>query len=152
MAGAEELLDGSVIRLAKVAEDFPQDSARPLPKHFAPTSDERAQAAATGVLKISVWDSARTTVPQARQIRRAGGETVAFDLDVAKVRSIEIPDSNPPRTLRIFRDEIEPELSHMPGADGHCGLQGLGDESCAKPRDRKHLRSKLCDIAIRLPE
>jgi len=85
-------------------------------------------------------------------MRRADGEIAAFELDVARICSIEIPESNPARTLRVVRDPVEPELSEMPGANGHCGIEGLGKKICPVRADRKDLRSKLCDIALRLPD
>jgi hypothetical protein len=149
---AEELRTGSVIRLAKVGDDFPSDSHHPRPGHFVPSTPEREIEDRTGILLISVFDRSRTTVAQARQIRRAEGEFAAFELDVIKICSIEIPESNPLRSLRVVRDPIEPELAAMPGANGHCGIEGLGKKPCPVKSNRKKLRSKLCDIAVRLPD
>ena len=75
-----------------------------------------------------------------------------FELDVGEIRSIEIPRTNPTRTLRVVEDPIEPELADESGANGHCGIEGLGKERCPVSLDRKNLRSKLCDIAVRLPD
>jgi len=51
---AEELRTGSVIRLAKVSDDFPPDSQRPRPEHFEPSTPEREIEERTGALLRSV--------------------------------------------------------------------------------------------------
>lgn len=165
---ADELGEGTVFRLAKVTDEFRRDSSKPLAEHFRPTPDDRKIAAATGKpVRLSVFDLVRTTVRQAREMRRTGGETISFGLRVEEVRSIQIPGTS--RSLRVIRDpfgEIElpdsPELeqlradlakmAEMPGADGHCGIEGVGDDICQNTRDRKNLRAMLLRKSFRIAE
>ncbi|MGH9322442.1 MAG: hypothetical protein ACRD3V_21475 [Vicinamibacteria bacterium] len=151
MSNAEELLDGAVIRLAKVKDTFPADSIKPLEIHFDPSSDEKSLAEATGKpLRISEWDHSRTSVSEAQAIVGLGVERIAFALRVAEVRSIRIPGTT--NHLRIVRDPIDPPLAHMPGANGHCGLEGLGKELCPQKDAFRFLRSKLKDLASRITD
>lgn len=168
MSDADELVDGTVLSLARVTDQFPKDSPKPLADLFRPTSTEKAIAQATGspILR-SVFDRERTTVAQARSIRRTESDTVPFGLPVDGIRSVAIPGTT--RNLRVLRDLFDqivlPEnpsldplrseletVAAMPGADGHCGIEGLGDDICARSRDRKNLRAALRHIAFRIAD
>jgi len=100
-------------------------------------------------------------------MRRAGGDTVPFGLVVEEIRSIPIPSAS--RNLRVVSDPFdkielpnEPEFTQLradlaemaerPGAQGHCGIEGLGDDVCTGKVDRKNLWAILRKISFRLPD
>lgn len=165
---SDELVEGTVFRLARVTDQFPKNSPKPLAELFRPSTDERRIAEATRAsIRLSVFNAARTTIGQARNMRRADGETVPFALLVEKIREFEIPGAS--RNLRVIPDPFaeiklpnQPDLARlqsdlarmalMPGAAGHCGIEGLGDDLCIDKRDRRNLRAMLRKIAFRLPD
>jgi hypothetical protein len=75
----EELRDGVVFRLATVKQDFPPDSPSLRFWHFELSQKDRDHAARTGKPpRLSVFDTVRTTVAQARAIRGVEKEAAAF--------------------------------------------------------------------------
>lgn len=142
----EQLWSGQILRMAKVSESFPPGSPKPLPAHFAPSSTEREKAdqAQTPVM-ISVWDRDRTTERQARQIGPQHGEYVGFWLDVESVSAVRVPAQECEMT--VVRDPLGPPQVHQPGADGHCGLTGLGRAENGNKNARYQLKFRLAELA-----
>ena len=144
----EELLDGVVSRLATVKHDFPPDSSRLRFWHFELSQNDRLQAEKTGnPPRLSVFDTERTTVAQALAIRGVEQESVAFGLRVPEIRAVRAAGLDP---LRVVRDPLEPPLSEMPGADGHCGIEGLTRRSGDPKALVRELRVKLADLSFPL--
>ncbi|HSS77474.1 MAG TPA: hypothetical protein VLV54_12105 [Thermoanaerobaculia bacterium] len=142
----EELQDGVVFRLATVKHDFPPDSSRLRFWHFELSQNDRSHAEKTGnPPRLSVFDSERTTVAQALAIRGVDQESVAFGLRVPEIRVIRVASLDP---LRVVRDPLETPLAEMPGAGGHCGIEGLA----RRPGDPKalvrELRVRLSDLSF----
>lgn len=145
MPGREEVLSGSVFRLAPVKGSFPANSRKPRPDHFRPSTKEKEVARQRGEpTLLSAFDVSRTTVAEAQDLRTSSGPTVAFRLNVPDVRRLPRPDGR--GYLRVLRDPL-PELAGRPGADGHCGIEGLARPSGAQKAAYKALRSRLCDLA-----
>ncbi len=144
----EEVETGVVFRLVKISGEFPAAATTPSPAHFNPSTRDVEHAKASGKpVLLSVWDRDRTTFLQSCNIY---GQTdcVAFKLDVEKIREIRDPQREHP--LRVFRDPLDPPASQMPGALGHCGLEGivrLAGESRAAYRN---LRRQLLKMAVRM--
>lgn len=150
MAGwdLEELESGAVLRLARVGDDFPADASTPLRKHFDLSSDDKRAAASGQPVLLSVWDLNRTTVGQAKAFRPDGGESVAFRLEVPRLRAIGVADGS--RHLRVFRAPLSSPDVGKPGADGHCGIHGLERPSGEEKKIVKELQVRLTEIAVRL--
>lgn len=105
---------------------FPEDSGRPLPLAFRPSSADEQEGQQRGELvQLSVWDAHRTTPEQATSIReRERGGPVAPSktvcLRVGRVRELSEPSV---LGLDVVR---APLVLSVEGADGHCGITGLG--------------------------
>jgi hypothetical protein len=142
---AAELLDGVVFRLVKATPQFPRASKKPLPAHFAFSSEEERLGHETGQWLLSVWDRALTLPAQARTFMETVADRLAFGLAVPMVRAIKVVDAKP---LRVIRDPLPPAIVGS-GRDGHCGIEGLHGED---KLTRKRLWSELADLAFALPE
>jgi hypothetical protein len=145
----EEILEGVVFRLANVTNDFPQDASKPLPSHFEPSTADKERSLALGhPVLLSVFDRSRTTVAEAEALRTTKKATAAFGLEVARVRELGVPER--PRAFRVLRDPLEAPQSEAPGADGHCGIEGLHRPTGESRRLYRALRSQVADLAFRL--
>jgi hypothetical protein len=138
-APEDELTSGIVFRLPKVTEQFPRDSKKPFPTHFAFSSEERRVGEAEGKWLVSVWDRARTTPAQARAIMRTSAERIAFGMRIPDIRAIEVNGCG----LTVVRDPLPPEYDGI-GRNGHCGIAGL---RCGNSADQKQLRFLLSEVA-----
>lgn len=92
------------------------------------------------------FDGSRTTVQQAEIIRGIAAESAAFGLRVETIRSIRVPGLRP---LRVLRDPLDPPLSELPGANGHCGIDGLHRAPGEEKRLYRELRVRLADESFR---
>lgn len=144
----EALQDGVVFRLATVKNDFPPDSPRLRFWHFELSQNDRSHAERTGKPPLlSVFDTERTTVVQARAIRGVEKETVAFGLHVSEIKAVRVAGRDP---LRVVREPLDPPLAEMPGADGHCGIEGLAREAGEPKALVRELRVRLADLSFPL--
>jgi hypothetical protein len=151
MGREDELSSGKVLRLCPTGESFPPSSRKASPAHFEPSSEEKAIAENSDrSVLVSVFDLSRTTVSQARGFHRRGAMTLPFWLCVEEIRKIIVPGRS--ESLRVLRDPLEPPLRERPGADGHCGILGLGRVKGEPSANRKVARSKLADMAQFLEE
>lgn len=148
MSGREEMLRGSVFRLAPLKKDvFPPGFARPLGEHFRPSEREKELGRLNNEPPlVSVWDTARTSVAQAQAMRASATQTIAFKLDVETLRHLSLPDGT--GHLRVLRDPVEPDLEDQPGSDGHCGIVGLGRPAGLPRAVYKSIRSRVADLAV----
>ncbi|MFL6194974.1 MAG: hypothetical protein ACJ75H_12435, partial [Thermoanaerobaculia bacterium] len=106
-----------------------------------------AHAARTGQPpRLSVFDAGRTLVEEAQAIRGVEDESQAFGLLVTEVRALRVADLPP---LRVVRDPLEPPLAEMPGADGHCGIEGLARPPGEPKSLYRELRVRLADLSFR---
>ncbi|HKH44801.1 MAG TPA: hypothetical protein VKM72_09070 [Thermoanaerobaculia bacterium] len=95
---------------------------------------------------MSVFDGSCTTIQQAEAIRGVAAESAAFGLRVETIRCIRVPGL---RSLRVLRDPLDPPLSGLPGADGHCGIEGLHRGAGEEKRLYRELRVRLADESFR---
>jgi len=149
------LIEGQVFRLAKLGGGhFKQGAKKPHPAFFKPSSDDEREAKEKGTsVRLTVWDCERTSIEQCRAIRKfnAAIETVAIALLVDSVNSIGIPEQS--HSLRVVRDPLDdPAVAAMPGAKGHCGIEGLGKDTNLCSNERKVVRDKLVEKAFLLDE
>lgn len=146
----EELLDGVVFRLASIKHDFPPDSPALRFWHFELSENDRSQAERLGEPpRLSVFDSHLTSVAQARDIRGVAGESAAYGLRVSEAREVHVPGLAP---LRIVRDPLDPPLAQMPGAEGHCGIEGLARHPGQPKALYRELRVRLADLSFRFTD
>ncbi len=139
----EELDKGVVLRVPKML----RSEAHRVPNysHFRPSSGDKKESKEKGIpVRISVWDSERTTPTEAIGFRIQDPEDlIVVGLDVESVTAISIPSSD--RFLAIVRDPLLSDA--RPGADGHCGLQGLGKDLCPDIDHREMLQVALARMA-----
>jgi hypothetical protein len=146
----EELLDGVVFRLAAIKHDFPPDSSTLRFWHFELSENDKNHAESVGQLpRLSVFDSERTRVAEARAIWGVEKEPVAFGLRIPEIRAVHVPGLEP---LRVVRDPLEPPLAEMPGADGHCGIEGLARRPGEPKALYRELRVRLADLSFRFSD
>lgn len=146
----EELLDGVVFRLATIKHDFPPDSPSLRFWHFDLSENDKAHAVATGQPpRLSVFDSGRTMAAQAQAIWGVEKESAAFGLQVQEVRAVHVPGLAP---LKVVRDPLDPPLAEMPGADGHCGIEGLARGPGEPKALYRELRVRLADLSFRFTD
>lgn len=144
----EELTTGVVFRLATIKHNFPPESEKLHVLHLELSENDKRQAAERGgPALLSVFDATRTTTSQAETIRGIPDESLAFGLRVPEVRSLEILGMRQP--LRIVRDPLEPPLADLPGAEGHCGVEGLERLPGEDRRVYRELRVRLADLSFR---
>lgn len=144
----EELTTGVVFRLATIKHTFPPDSERLHVVHLELSENDKRQAVERGTPPLlSVFDAVRTTISQAEVIRGVAMESLAFGLRVQEIRSLHVPEMSGP--LRVLRDLLDPPLVDLPGADGHCGIEGLDRKHGENRTIYKELRVRLADISFR---
>lgn len=125
-----------VFRLAEVGKGyFPDPSKLPLPDFFAPSTEDRAEAAARHRrVALSVWNREITAVAQARRIRWGEAadahETRTFLLEAAAVREVGRALALPLDAVRDPHDDAV----EGPGASGHCAILGLDSAEQAGPK------------------
>ena len=66
-----------------------------------------------------------------------------------EIRTVQIPGLD---TLRVVRDPLEPPLAEMPGADGHCGIEGLARRPGEPKALYRELRVRLADLSFRFTD
>lgn len=144
----EELTTGVVFRLATIKHTFPPDSEKLHVVHLELSENDKSQAVERGTPPLlSVFEADRTTVSQAEVIRGVPKESLAFGWRVPEIRSLDVPGVS--RQLRILRDPLDPPLADLPGADGHCGIEGLDRKPGEDRTIYKELRVRLADISFR---
>lgn len=144
----EELEQGTIFRLATLKDTFPPDSEKLQVSHFELSENDKRHAEETGSPPLlSVFDGARTKVAQAVAIRGVQAEAAAFGLRVEDIREIQVVGLE--RRLRVRRDPLAPPLSDMPGADGHCGIEGLDRRPFEEKWLYRELRVHLADKSFR---
>lgn len=140
----------TVFRLAKVSSDG-QEALKASPAMFTLSTRDRE----TPLQGLSVWVNSLTTADQARSLMQGTGSAyrLVLHLNVDDVRAIR-PDPSAPEALYldvvwdhlvIDRDgESVPCME--PGAEGHSGITGLGDQAQPSGLYRRSLRSQLTDL------
>jgi len=145
----KELQDGVVFRLAALKQDFPPDSPTLRFWHFELSQNDKAHAARTGQPpRLSVFDAERTTPVQAQAIWGMERDSTAFGLRVREIRALHVAGLAPPR---VVRDPLAPPLGEIPGADGHCGIEGLARRPGEPKALYRELRVRLADLSFRFP-
>ena len=142
-----ELRDGVVFRLAALKQDFPPDSPTLRFWHFELSQNDKAHAVRTGQPpRLSVFDAERTTPEQAKAIWGMERGSTAFGLLVREIRAFHVAGL---ARLRVVRDPLAPPLGEMPGADGHCGIEGLARRPGEPKALYRELRVRLADLSFR---
>lgn len=137
-----DLEHGIVFRLATIKESFPPNSLKLNVGHFELSERDKERTPPL----LSVFEGAKTTVEQATVIRGAAGESASFGLRVEEVLAIEVQGL--PR-LRVLYDPLEPPKCDLPGADGHCGIEGLYRPPSQPRKLYRELRVRLADKSFR---
>ncbi len=111
--------------------NFVPDGQRyPNGEAFAPSDVDKADAKKRGIpIRVSVWDRDMTTPLQAKSIWGINKPAIAFALRVSDV--IQLRTDRGWSRLSIVSDPLED--SDIPGAEGHCGFEGL-DRMKGEPR------------------
>jgi hypothetical protein len=144
----EELERGIVFRLATLKETFPPDSPRLHVSHFDLSENDKTEGERRGRPPLlSVFDGQRTLVAQAVQIRGVEAESAAFGLRVEHVRSVRVIGLS--RSFRVLRDPLGTPASELPGAEGHCGIEGLDRRPGEEKRLYREVRVLLADASFR---
>jgi hypothetical protein len=144
----EELKQGTIFRLASLKETFPPDSPRLNAAHFELSANDRLDGERKGRSPLlSVFDGERTRVEEAFHIRGVAAESAAYAVRVEEIRSIRVTGLS--RSLRVLRDPLEPPLADLPGAEGHCGIEGLDRRAGEEKRLYRELRVLLADASFR---
>jgi hypothetical protein len=149
---SEELLRGVVFRLANVSNDFPPDSPQLQPIHVALSDRDKEIARKKGLPPtLSVFDRALCSVAQSKVIRPNDKRAIAFGFSVPDILTVQMPGLP---ALRVWRVLLDPPESELPGAAGHCGIEGL-DRQEGLPNGKqlfRALRAKLAERSFRLAE
>ncbi len=138
--------DKTVFRLVKhTAELFPPDAEKPLPSAFALSADDKREGVDRGrQALLSVWDLTLTTVEEGKQLRNVDAEMTAFGLLVDDIEAIQVDDFS----MDVLHDPLPPELG--PGANGHCGIQGLDKPKGTPKAFFKQLRFLLVESCFKI--
>ncbi|WP_434042707.1 MULTISPECIES: hypothetical protein [Sorangium] len=110
----------------------PHGARLPTWEAFRPTDEDKSRAPA----RVSVWDSRRTTVQQAKEMRIAAAsadpqrristsDLHAFELLVEHVLITAQKFNNQRMRVVLDPDGISETICSMSGADGHSGIEGL---------------------------
>lgn len=138
-----ELYSGKVLRLVLQRWVLDSNSGLPFLDAFAPSQVEREKRP----IRISVWDASRTTIHQLFDLTsKTRDEAVPFSLDVSGVRSVKVQGVQ----LRVVRDPLGAQDKLKAGSNGHCGIEGLGEDLCTDAGARKMARSSLARLAKRV--
>lgn len=109
-------------------EFLPTEGIRyPVPAMFNPSSGDKKEAELRSLpIRVSVWDSSKTTVREAKALTRSDTrpslEQLAFSLNVSDVDAIKQRLGR--EALCVVEDPLEPPRDED-GAEGHCGIEGL---------------------------
>jgi hypothetical protein len=147
-----------VFKFYPVPEVTPEE---PTPNElaFRPSDNDVADAMKKGhPIRLSVWDWTRTSVPQARVFRNVARAQDAWALKVSDV--VVIAEEFEAERFRFQIEPLQvvedPDLELQgPGADGHCGVEGLGADKTKKKRAKDffhRLRLALASKAERIQE
>jgi hypothetical protein len=135
--------EATVLRALSAVRFVPPGQSFPMSDAFQPSSPEKKDALDQGLpVRVSVFDAARTTPEQAISFRPLGPAYVVFGLRVDDVSHVAIMLARP--SLRVVRDPA-PYISG-PGADGHCGIEGL-DSGGGKKQAKLAARAAQDELA-----
>jgi hypothetical protein len=135
-----------VLRLLRPIPDFiPESGPSALNwMAFNPSNEDRKAANESGnPVRVSVFDWTKTTIAQARAFR-SGVPCKPFELHQTQFAKFRDKWSKSP--ARIVFDELDDPHRSLPGADGHCGIEGLVRADAEKKPDWK---ARLQDLADR---
>lgn len=138
----EELEEGIVFRLATIKDTFPPDAPKLHVSHLELSARDKERDSPL----LSVFDGSRTSVRQAEVIRGVTAESAAFGFRVEVIRGIQISGL---QRLRVLRDPLDPPLSELPGAEGHCGIDGLHRAPGEEKKLYREMRVRLADESFR---
>lgn len=142
-----ELVRGNVLRTGVKRGGGIAPFTRAEPDDFTPSTEDKRVAQESGKpVLLSVFDCKRTTVPQCLEIRELLPGTPVFNLLISEIKKIETPARD--GFLRVVEDPLPSPWNALPGADGHCGIQGVDRPSGCPRRDYRAVLSRLIDIAV----
>lgn len=146
LTGAPTELPGDATCLRVIRQDLRNffDAGTGLPNHkaFEPSSEDKKHIP----VRVSVFDEERTTPAQAVAIRRYFAlkpqRYVVYGLDVEDAIAAGMAYDIKVRVVRDLEHLVE-AVATMPGADGHCGIEGLETEAAKDPDTARALRDEL---------
>ena len=134
-----------MLRFGRATHRYEPGAIRALPSDFELSTADRKAAEETGrPALLSVFERSRTSVPEARAIT-GKADAAVFQLMIEQVVQLPVPGQG--EKLAVRRDPLAPPADQLPGADGHCGIQGLNRPSSVPRAHYKELRSQLADLA-----
>lgn len=136
---------------------LPDGAKYPTWDAFNPSSKDKSRIP----VRVSVWDSAKTPAARAVEFRMlayegdkalAKSEFQAYELKVSTVSAVGAAHDN--ERMRVVYDPtgVPETIAHLPGADGHSGIEGL-DRSAKTPRPKwKDMLRALADHCKPVPK
>lgn len=136
----------TVLRLARRGSGYlPAGRVYPLPNWLAPTREDRDEAESRGRRPgLSVWDHARTTPDQARDMTDRPDEPAWC----ARVGPLLDKGRDHGVLIDVVRDPAE-HLRPQPGWDGHSLIEGIARPPGAPKARYKALRASLIPLFSR---
>ena len=137
-----------VFRLIRedVSRFIPQGQSGFNGEAFTPSDTDKKDADELGTpVRVSVWETTVTTVEQARAFR-GGMPCRAFRLQVSEVLSVRAKWPNEAARLRVVHDPLP--KGDGPGADGHCGIEGLDRPPGVGRLVFKAIRDELARLSV----
>ena len=137
-----ELEAGVVFRLANIKATFPPDSPKLHVGHLDLSDRDKERHPPL----LSVFEGRKTSVEQAAAIRGVSSESAAYGFRVDEIRRIQVEGL---QGLRVVRDPLDPPECDLPGADGHCGIEGLYRPPGQSKQQFRELRVLLADKSFK---
>lgn len=133
----------------KMTYHIPDGALYPTWEALVPSTEDKRHTP----VRVSVWDSRKTTAQQAVDMRNAAsGENsrqqpddfYVFSMSTSDVEQASKKYKNDKLRVVSDPDGIPPSIATMPGVDGHAGIEGLDLE---KGQPKPSWKSLLSDLA-----
>lgn len=135
---------GPLLRFVRPVPQFWGDDGRPSWRALQPNSGDEDDAAENAhPVRVSVWDLARCTARQAREISKVA-DAALFTITYRDVADAQEHWKMP--SVRVVDDPLVD--ASAPGANGHCGIEGLEQQKPAE-KPAAH-RARLAFLTNRL--
>lgn len=125
--GGAEVMRVCVLRPAFFPDRTRKDHFIAIPDIFELSTADKADALERNMEPmLSVFDRERTSLPQAKSLRRIeapDNEVAGFSVQVAAIKEVA-SKYLPHRNVRVLRDPYTDERADEPGGDGHSAVVG----------------------------